>query len=85
MMKVAIGLIIFSMLFGYCMALKGYNQELTEVKLKILINLCAKNDGLKTMRRSFTHVNRFVIQCNDTAIFDNVSFLLIEDIKQVSL
>jgi len=53
-----------------------YNSEITGIRLTVLMQICNKNDGIKTLRRSFINPEKFVIQCNDTAIFNDVSFIL---------
>lgn len=51
-----------------------YNREIPSIELKIIMAVCSKNEGIRTLRRSFFDHKAYVISCADGAVFDNVTF-----------
>jgi len=76
-----IALVFFSVLFGYTYAVNRFNVEIPGIQLKILMNTCEKNEGVKTIRRELIDYNHFIVQCNNSAKFEGISFNLSEETK----
>ena len=70
-------ILILMYLVGAFHGTQTYNQPITSQTIRIAEYLCAKNDGVKHIRRSYWTNKIYVIHCNDTAIFDDVHINII--------
>lgn len=74
-----IPLIPLLFLAGFIQGIYLYNREIPAIELKIIMAVCSKNEGIRTLRRSFFDHKAYVISCTDGAAFDNVTFNMKEN------
>ncbi len=58
------------------------NQPISAIEWKVINGMCNKNEGISTVRRSYLNPDKFVVQCNDSAQFNDVTFNLTIDQPQ---
>lgn len=66
------------LLFGAANQQIVYNKPISGIQLRIINDICKKNDGLDWVKRDWWRANEFIIKCKDTATFESVTFNLVE-------
>lgn len=73
---------IFLLACGAFLGAAHYNKAVEATDIKLLVYLCHKNDGIKYVYRSWMDATKFVVKCNDTATYIDVSIHIRDQITE---